>query len=184
MRLGLEDVAMPLLVPLARGRTLSLGTDSQELIGLWAAKTAIAIVAADRDLQPAIPQEHPRAVRSGQIPEHTWIFVLRWHGEPLLANAAFLPDDRSEWRDGYAALLAFREFAMFVVGADSTIPIDVRPITTLPSPLQIWPRTQQFIHWPPVVAGDRTILPVLARIGRPVPAKPSATHGSRPSGRG
>lgn len=162
----LEDSVIPMLVPMARGRTLSLGADSQELIGLWAAKTAIAIVAADRDLQPAITEEHRHSVRNGQIPETAWIAVMRWRGGPLLANAAFTPNRDLNEQSAYAALLAFREIGVFVVGWHSTVSLDVSAAGAIPALREVWPRTQQLLHWPPQLSADRAILPALARIGR------------------
>ena len=104
-------------------------------------------------------------MRNGQVPETTRIAVMRWRGEPLLANATFTPSGDFAEQSAYAALLAFREIGVFVVGWDHTVSLDVSAVMAIPALRQIWPRTQQLIHWPPQLSAGSAILPKLARIG-------------------
>jgi hypothetical protein len=64
----LEDAVIPLLVPMARGMTLSLDVQTQTQLALWAHKTAIALCAAGSDTQVAVPQQHRTAIRDGGVP--------------------------------------------------------------------------------------------------------------------
>ena len=78
----LEDKVIPLLVPMAQGRaTISLDSDSQAILALWAAKTAIALVAATPDLREFVPKAHRESVRrDGVPPVESWVGYVPWRG--------------------------------------------------------------------------------------------------------
>jgi hypothetical protein len=66
----LEEAVIPLLGPMAKGIRLVLAADSQQLLALWAAKTAIALLAAE---DPAtVPKAHGKgsATRHGSPTAH------------------------------------------------------------------------------------------------------------------
>lgn len=79
----LEDAVIPLLVPMAKGLTLSLDQTSQALLALWADKTAMALIAADPSQEDVVPLDRHRAVREGRVAENTWVAFSRGATDPL-----------------------------------------------------------------------------------------------------
>ena len=83
----LEDDVIPLLVAMARGRTLSLDQTSQTLLARWAHKTAIALIAAASDSRHPVPEQHLTAVRTVGVPgDHCRVSFFSWRGGPVPRN--------------------------------------------------------------------------------------------------
>lgn len=80
----LEDAVIPLMVPMAKGRFVSLDPDSQALLALWASKTAVAVIAATApQLREVVPIDQRRSVREGGRPgDETWVGHFPWRGSP------------------------------------------------------------------------------------------------------
>jgi hypothetical protein len=162
---ALEDEVIPLLEGMARGRTLSLNTESQALLALWAHKTAIALLAASPDHREAVPVEHRLAVRdNGRAGPDTWVSFFAWWGGPVLATGeleALHRGDPGIPRNGYLALLSFARVGFCVIGFEP-VGIEERVDGELAPLRQFWPPRVGLQHWPPP-AVNNGILPTLLR---------------------
>jgi len=156
----LEDAVIPLLVPMARGFQLVLGRQSQQLLALWATKTAIALIGATDGLAGAVPIVHRRAVReNAEVPEGVWVGFFSWRGEPTIATSRFVSVDDGR-ATAYGAVLAFAGIGFSVKGFErpepaETLDGDVQPFR------QFWPLRTALIEWPSPVVANRVLLPVL-----------------------
>jgi hypothetical protein len=169
----LEDAVIPLLVPMAKGFTLSLDQSSQALLALWADKTAMALIAADPSQEGVVPSDHHLAVREGRVADGTWVAFFSWSGGPVLKTGSGLvtgPGQSSEPKGGfYAAILTFAGVGFYVTGF--TDPLPSERIDGEPPPLaQFWPPKHHLIHWPPPIRADSRTLPTLLNW---VPLRPS-----------
>ncbi len=152
----LEDEVIPLLVPMAQGRTLVLDTDSQALLALWATKTAIALLAAKEQLRDLVPSDHRQSVRyAGQTPADCWVGYLPWQGREVITGGEGTLGDGHEPPSGYRT---YGEVFMFgTIGFKVTGIIDPLPsqyVLALDEPYicQFWPPVSGMIVWPPEVA--------------------------------
>lgn len=159
----LEDAVIPLLVPMGRGMTLSLNEESQELLALWAAKTALSLMAARPEGHNLRLHTHGQAVRLGQIPAGTWIAYMSWHGGPIISTAyggavrPALPRSESEI---YGVILTFADVGFYVISFLDGVPSGA-DIGGAPQPLrQCWPVQRRYLSWPPPTVDNR-ILPAL-----------------------
>lgn len=162
----LEDAVIPLLVPMARGFYFALDAHSQQLLALWAIKTAMALIAATDGLADAVPIEHHQAIRENdEVPEGAWVGFFSWRGEPTIATGRFVSADQAR-TSAYGAVLAFAGVGFSVKGFErpepaETLDADVPPFR------QIWPPRNALIHWPSPVTADRAMLPVLMNFPPP-----------------
>ena len=156
----LEDDVIPLLEPMARGRILSLDTQSQALLARWGHKTAIALLAATPELRDAVPTEHRHAVRhEGRVGTNTWISFFAWRGGPVLATGQVDVLDRANpetTREGYMAFLSFAQVGVCVIGFED---IEANEIIDgeLPPLRQFWPPKTRLQHWPPPPVDNRIL---------------------------
>lgn len=162
----LEDAVIPLLVPMARGRVVSLNGSSQALLGLWAHKTAIALIAEDPEMRAAVPAHHVRSVRfENQVGAHTAVAFFAWAGGPLIATAQVDIVDR-RWRgaerQGYLAVLTFASVGFCVMGFAQPLPPNEVIDWKIPALRQFWPVSSRLEHWPPPRV-DNGILRVLLK---------------------
>jgi hypothetical protein len=151
----LEERIMPLLVPMARGRPLSLGAESRALLALWAHKTAINLLIAARGSDDVVPAKHRHAVRwDARVGADTWVAFYAWTGKPVLGTGLSNITRRASTgvRSGYCAFLSFGQVGFSVVGLrdglhpDETVGGDLRPL------IQFWPpTTRRLQYWPPPV---------------------------------
>jgi hypothetical protein len=161
----LEDAVIPLIVPMARGRTVSLDQESQALLALWADKTAMALIAATPELREALPASHRRAVQSeGRVADDTWIAFFPWRGGPVISTGQAVVANNANpmaAHEHYAAILTFAKLGFYVIGFTEPVgPEDV--IDGERPPLrQFWPQKSHLIHWPPPTVTDNKILPGL-----------------------
>jgi hypothetical protein len=163
---GLEDQVMPVIVPMARGRSISLDRETQALLALWAAKTAIALIATDPKLRDLVPMEHRRAVREeSRLPDDIMVGLCAWRGEPAISighGGITNPRGEKQKRSAYMAVLAFAGFGFFVTGFSDSI----RPGEIIdgerPPVHQFWPPRTPLFNWPPSISADERILPGLA----------------------
>ena len=151
----LEDAAIPLLVPMAKGRSVVLEKKSQHLLALWATKTAIALIAATAvELRDFVPIEHRRLVREkGLPPDDCWVGFIPWNGtvhifagdhDVLDHNMHPPPHFKS-----YGAVFTFAQLAFKVVGFLDPLPDGYRIDGEMPSIKQFWPEYASTITWPP-----------------------------------
>jgi hypothetical protein len=160
----LEDEVIPLLVPMARRRLVSLDPRTQSLLALWAHKTAIALLAATPEGPDAVPAEHRRAVRDGHSAgPDTWIAFFAWRGGPVLGTGHLQLVDHTPphaARDGYLAFLTFASVGFAVIGLSAplreheTIDAELAPLA------RFWPPQTQLQQWPPPSVDNR-VLPSL-----------------------
>jgi hypothetical protein len=160
----LEDTVIPLIMPMATGRILSLGEDSQPTLALWAAKTAMMLIAARPEFRELVPQEHRDSVRyANRPPDDSWIGYFPWEGGPnvFTSDATTLRNqdpslrlhDRVLQHDhAYTAIFTFGRLGFKAIGFIDGVPpgfvIRLTPQNTSIS--QFWPRLPGLIHWPPV----------------------------------
>lgn len=159
---SLEDAVIPLLVPMASGMAMALDRASQQLLSLWAAKTAIALLAGTEGLGDIVPTPHRRAIRDeAQVPGEVFVGFFGWSGGPIVATGS--PSLRSETaeRDGYAAILTFAQLGFYVMGLRESLPPEEMIAGDSLPVRQFWPATNQLVGWPPLVRMDNTHLPGL-----------------------
>lgn len=159
----LEDAVIPLLVPMARGFHLGLDPESQQLLALWATKTAIALIAATDGLGDAVPIGHRQVVReNAEVPEGIWVGFFSWQGEPTIATGRFTSADEAR-ASAYGAVLAFGGVGFSVKGFDRLEPFETLDGNAPPF-RQFSPLNNALIEWPSPVTADRTLLPVLINL--------------------
>jgi hypothetical protein len=112
----LEEAVIPLVESMAKGVTVVLDEQSQQLLALWATKTAIALLAAE---DPAtVPKVHGRMVRDeARVPEGVWVGFFPWRGDPVLwTSTGSNANTTRRLVEMYGALLAFGSFGRRVTG--------------------------------------------------------------------
>jgi hypothetical protein len=158
----LEDEVIPLLVPMAKGMAMALDYVSQQLLSLWATKTAIALLASTDGLGDVVPAGHRRAIREeARVPDEVFVGFFGWSGSPIVATGS--PSLRSETAEhkGYAAILTFAQVGFYVIGLSERLPpSEMIAGDSLPV-RQFWPLSNQLVGWPPLVRLDNAQLPSL-----------------------
>jgi hypothetical protein len=155
-----EDAVIPLLVPMARGFHFALDRESQQLLAMWATKTAIALIEATDGLAGAVPIVHRRAVReNAEVPEAVWVGFFSWRGEPTIATSRLVSVDERR-TSAYGAVLAFAEVGFSVKGFERPEPAQTLDGDVPPS-RQFSPPSNALIEWPSPATADRALLPAL-----------------------
>jgi hypothetical protein len=150
---ALEDETIPLLVPVAQGKVVSLGEPSKLILSQWAAKTGMALLAM-KGLVDVIPQPHRDAVRnSGHPPESSWVGYFPWSGHPNIWGA-----DNEMSTNGpnpavrgqsYSVIFTFAKIGFMFAGFCDPIPAGFE-IGSGTYPIhQFWPTRPALLHWPP-----------------------------------
>lgn len=154
----LEEAVIPLLAPMAQGMTLVLGHESQQVLALWAAKTAIALLAAED--AATVPKVHGKRLRDEAcIADGTWVGFFPWRGDPALSTTANARAPSALGPlDAYGALLAFGTVGFVVFGIKPTLPASSVMAGEPPPLRQFWPARHQMIEWPPGPPADNTWL--------------------------
>ena len=152
----LEDSAIPIIEPMARGQQIVLGDTERKIAAVWGAKTGIALISAERWLRELVPIEHRLTIRQlGEVPESIWVSYTPWQGamHAYVGDHTFLDqtvDPPRPYR-AYGAVLIFAHLALKVLGlvhfplANQIIEGD------MPSIKQVWPDKGYPIRWPPPV---------------------------------
>lgn len=158
----LEDAVIPILVPMARGLTLSFGEAERALPARWCLKTAIALISAEPGDEEKVPLAHRRALREeDRILADTWIGIFRWQGEPVIMTGEGITRNQRRpalVREGYAAMLAFEGFGFYVTAFNEPIGPGAQLAGARPPMIRIWPPRGGFTHWPPPVTDNRVLL--------------------------
>ncbi len=141
---------------MAKGHTLVLNTDSQALLALWAAKTAIALLASKDELRDLVPMDHRRSVRyDSAVPADCWVGYLGWGGRVIFTGGeGTLDDDReppSRYRT-YGEIFTFGTIGFKVTGIIDPLPPEYVLALDEPYICQFWPPAPSMITWPPSVA--------------------------------
>jgi hypothetical protein len=153
---SLEDAVIPLLVPMAKGRPLALSPGSKQLLGFWAMKTGIALIAATApELRDLVPVDHRRTVRKkGLPPKESWAGFFPWDGpaevfagDHWLVDHGVHPPARFQT---YGAIFTFAQLAFKIVGFIDPLTATYRIEGDLPTIKQFWPKTPGLTYWPPV----------------------------------
>ena len=176
----LEEAVAPLLERMAKGYPLAVGTETRRLLALWAAKTAMALLAA-HDLRDLVPQEHRDTVRyDGRAPEAMWVGYFHWRGDPLwyvtegnLARSTQYPANAG---NTYGVVLTFAQVAFSAVGFPRGVPTGWRLDSRGRCPaLQFWPLRPGLWSWPPEnEETDATAITDVASFSPLVPASRGA----------
>lgn len=149
----LEDAVIPLIVPLARRGVVSLGSDHQHLLAVWAAKTALALLPTTApELREVVPLDHRRSIRmDGRPPPEMWIGFFEWIGDPLIAGGIGVAEASPEiTHDMYLSVLAFAGIGFVVSGFRDPLGPNDRLDGDKPSLVRFWPPRAGLIHWPPL----------------------------------
>jgi hypothetical protein len=158
----LEDAVIPIMVPMAKGFTLRLGTEEQRLLALWCVKTAMALLSAEPGEQDAVPIEHRTGLREREeIVADTWVGLFRWHGEPVIVTGNGISrniEQPSFTRKTYNTMLAFEGFGFYVTAFNDPIGEDAYLSGDQPPMLSFWPSRSRLMPWPPPTIDNR-ILP-------------------------
>lgn len=162
----LEDAVIPLLVPMATGRTFSMDEASQQLLALWADKTAMALIGTDETLRgEVLPPKHTAAVRGGGVADQTWVAFFPWAGGPVLGTGfgqvARSAPGRATALRAYMAFLTFAQIGFCVIGIVDPLNPDEQIEREFPSMSQFWPPRRPLMYWPPGAPVDNRILTVL-----------------------
>lgn len=150
----LEEAVIPLLAPMAQGMRLVLGQKSQQLLALWADKTAIALLAAE---DPAtVPKAHGKMVRDeARVADGTWVGIFPWRGDPVLSTTAGSQASAATGElDAYGALLAFGAVGFVVFGVKAAPAVPAVLTGESPPLRQLWPPRHRMIEWPPGPPAD------------------------------
>lgn len=163
----LEDSVIPLIVPMATGRVLSIGPENQSLLALWATKTAIALtVATAPEYSDTIPLQHRSSVRfENRPPDTVWVGYLPWRG-----NTVFSVGEGDVRHDNgssgsyriYGSIFAFGQMAFSVIGFIDSL--DSRDVIDgdRPAVRQFWPPiAPRLIDWPPAAPATSDLARVL-----------------------
>jgi hypothetical protein len=137
---SLEDDVIPLLVPMAKGMAMGVDLASQQLLALWATKTAIALLAGTDGLGEVVPASHRRAIRDdAEVPRDVFVGFFHWAGGPIVATG--LPSLRSETdrHEAYGAMLTFARVGFYVVGLRDSLQGHERVDGDGPQVRQFWP---------------------------------------------
>jgi hypothetical protein len=150
----LEDEAIPILEPMARGDTLSLSLEEQEIVALWGAKTGIALLATFLDARALIPVDHRLSVRQqGKPHEHQWVgYAPSGVGVKIaLADQTLIVEDADPRRGyrAYTAVLTFEKLALKLFGLFQTPIVGHVLDGDWPSIRRVWPERSGPLEWPP-----------------------------------
>jgi hypothetical protein len=157
----LEDAVIPLLVPMARGVVMSLGSESQALLARWAVKTAIALLSAEPEDYDMVPLEHRLALRrEGRVVADTWVGFFRWHGGTVMVDGqgvARNPKGGTQPLATYSALLAFEGLGFYVTAFETRLPQGKTLVGDRPPMLSFLPARNDLVHWPPPLTDNRML---------------------------
>jgi hypothetical protein len=154
----LEDRAIPLLEPMARGWPVGLGLTSQRTLALWGAKTGVALLAAVApEVAKVVPAHHRHAIRNlGYPPEEMWVGYLPWSDDPFIWTGDGLLDVSMEDGRGtgdsmhsYTIFFGFGQLGLEVVAFTDVIPPEAVLARELPSLRRFWPPQPSIEDWPP-----------------------------------
>jgi hypothetical protein len=127
------------------------------LLALWAAKTAIMLMASHPDLREFVPQSHRDSVRRAVLPPtNCWVGYYPWEGDVhvfgsdnVLTFTGVNPPLRLE-SQSYSSVFTFRRLGFAVVGFIDGPPSGRRISGQTDMMKQFWPSTSGLIHWPPI----------------------------------
>jgi hypothetical protein len=175
----LEDAAIPLLEPMAKGWPTGLGFTSQKTLALWGAKTAVALLAATTpEITEVIPAHHRDAIRFlGHPPDEMWVGYVPWEDAPYIWTGDGLldtskeegrgPDDRMH---SYTVFFAFGYLGLKVVAFTQAIPAVATLTGEYPGLRRFWPPKRVIENWPPDApagtTGDAWVLGTLNPLRR------------------
>jgi hypothetical protein len=160
---------------MAEGRVLSLGAESQAVLALWAAKTAMALVATTPGLREFVPQNHRDSVRyAGVPPADTWIGCVPWRGpvaqvfvaDNTLTSPAQHP---AAGNQSWGVVFVFKKAGFKVIGFIDPLPRGYKIDCGAFPVAQVWPSRPGLIHWPsadPATTADFDKLIAFARWSR------------------
>jgi hypothetical protein len=157
----LEDSVIPLIVPMAKGLTFSLGAQERELLARWSVKTATALLSAEPGDQEAVPLGHRKALRERDtILADTWVGIFRWHGEPVIMSGDGIARNKKQpglVQQTYGAMLAFEGFGFYMTAFNEPIGPGARLTGDQPPMLSIWPPRSGLVHWPGPLTDNRVL---------------------------
>ncbi len=178
---ALEDRVIPLLVPMAKGMAMGLDLAIQQLLALWATKTAIALLAGTDGLGEVVPVSHRRAIRDdAEVARDVFVGFFRWAGGPIVATGSPSLRSETDHHEAYGAILTFARVGFYVVGLRDSLQGHEAIDGDGPQVRQFWPPMNRLITWPPLPGLDNTRLPHLLSLA-PIRRRDVRT-GVAPSG--
>lgn len=150
----LEDAVIPLIEPMGKGRPIVLGADSQRLLALWSAKTAVAIAAAGApEFRDVVPVEHRASIRYKDLaPDNCWIGWFPFGGTThLYAGSGTVTDEGVDPPVEYAVysfVFTFAQLGFKVEGYSARFPRHVLD-GDRQTMKQLWPEKTDMLVWPP-----------------------------------
>jgi hypothetical protein len=168
----LEDDAIPVIEWMARGRSIKLGEDEQDVLARWGAKTGYALIAAEKDLRDLVPMEHTRMLREeGKVHPLTWVGYCSWIGTTF----KFGGDQSLKTREertirAYGAILTFAKLALKVFGIYEPVPRHDLLYDT-DALKQVTPPLDRHISWPLFPAAGDSNIQTMAELPTLTPTK-------------
>jgi hypothetical protein len=158
----LEGLARPVISPLVQtpmfGRRRGLMPTEQEIIALWAVKTALMCEFLHTPSRSA-PQEHFRAIyRSKKPPITTTVWVGAYDGRKELDyNHRRLrietTDPSMPYTQGYLTAFLIGRLALYVMGSEEPATMHLSNHAQR-AVIEVWPRQHLLPRWPPQVILD------------------------------
>jgi hypothetical protein len=151
----LEDRAIPIVEPMAKGQKMTLDREAQRTLAAWGAKTGFALIAAEKGLEDLVPEGECRHLRKTGLPsENVWVGYAAWDGKAHKFVGAAELEDRSHAvdppparRDNYQAVMTVGQLVLKVFGmAEPRLTDRFRQIEIFH---QVWPQHAEDFAWPP-----------------------------------
>lgn len=147
----LEDEAADLITWMAQGRSVRLGTDEQDVLGRWGAKTGYALLAAagEKFVSPVPFEDRKMLRKEALVSPRTSVGYGSWDGPIDRIVMVDLFKGRGDERPprSYLVILTFKQLALRVIGVDELRPgrsftLDTKNLK------QVTPRVHSHVAWP------------------------------------
>lgn len=151
----LEDRAAPIVERMGKGESFQIDSKMQNILAAWGAKTAFALIAAERELVGIVPEAERRHLRESGMPsENVWVGYAAWDGvahkfvgSSQLEDLSHAVDPPPARRDNYQAVMAVGKLVMKIFGMTQPLLIDqFRQVQIIH---QVWPKQADELTWPP-----------------------------------
>ena len=175
----LEDHTIPTMKPMLGPITLPISVVEQRTLAFWAAKTAIMLQDANRELGRPIPSEHIAAIYDARderpcvVPDQLTVWLAKHRGPSVglayvVAYSVEAPGSlqRAAEEHRYWIGLRIGTVAFHILG-HTLLPTDARVATLTPGLMRIWPPGLHQIEWPLQKSFDDHDFDDLARTALP-----------------
>jgi hypothetical protein len=154
---NLEARAKPLLVHMMNGEARELDADEQELLALWAAKTAMMLGFIHPERRSIAPEQYQLLHRSQRPPEGTKVWLARCASTWTVFyrhNKITLTGEVSGTQvEAYSSTFAVKSLVLQVFGYQGRRAVTTNPSgDATPYVTQVWPIERSPVPWPPGAA--------------------------------